>query len=359
MQTLLFNKKDLSDVTIANVDEAPLADGAVRVKIGPFALTSNNVTYLVTAEQIGYWKYFDPAAYGLDAPDTGRMPVWGYGEVTQSKSDEIAVGELIYGYFPAANEIDIVPSKVTKTTFFDGAAHRVPLHPIYNSYTRVEHDPGFASHRELQPIFRPLFTTSFLIDDFLDDEDFFGAEQVVILSASSKTAMGTAFCLKKRGGVKVVGLTSPGNVEFVKATGYYDQVLAYDAVDQIADKPSVLVDMAGNGGVMAALYEHLGANVKFNSMIGKTHISGARPPKPEAGAPPVLFFAPDRGKKRFADWGADGFMQKLAARWLPFLDSAGDWISVEHHDDVTGFLRVYKDMLNGKTDPKEGHLVTF
>ena len=45
-------------------------------------------------------------------------------------------------------------------------------------------------------IVRPLFITSFMLADFLQDNAFFGARQVVVSSASSKTAYGTAFCLQ-------------------------------------------------------------------------------------------------------------------------------------------------------------------
>ena len=43
--------------------------------------------------------------------------------------------------------------------------------------------------------------------------------------------MGLAFMLKKNqedDGKRIVGLTSPGNLEFVKNTGYYDEVIAYN-----------------------------------------------------------------------------------------------------------------------------------
>jgi len=43
MQTLLVNKTNFGDVAIINYDEDDLADGQIRVDIGPFALTANNV----------------------------------------------------------------------------------------------------------------------------------------------------------------------------------------------------------------------------------------------------------------------------------------------------------------------------
>ena len=58
-------------------------------------------------------------------------------------------------------------------------------------------------------LLRPLFFTSFLIDDQLDDEGLITKGPVVIASASSKTAIAAAFLLAQREGVDLVGLTSP------------------------------------------------------------------------------------------------------------------------------------------------------
>ena len=62
-------------------------------------------------------------------------------------------------------------------------------------------------------LLRPLFITSFMIDDFLHDNDFFGASTVLISSASSKTSYGLAFMLSLRADKRyqVIGLTSVGN----------------------------------------------------------------------------------------------------------------------------------------------------
>jgi hypothetical protein len=80
----------------------------------------------------------------------------------------------------------------------------------------------------LQAVLKPLFVTSPLIDDFLDDSHRFGATQLLLSSASSKTAYGTAFCLAQRRGTagmpRVVGLTSPGNLGFTQDLGCHDEV---------------------------------------------------------------------------------------------------------------------------------------
>ena len=113
-------------------------------------------------------------------------------------------------------------------------------------------DPGRSAHDEdVESLLRPLYTTSWLIDDWLADVEppFFGAEAVVLTSASSKTALGTAHALHARAErPEVVGLTSARNVGFVESLGVHDSVVTYDDVESLPSRPTVIVDMAGNVG---------------------------------------------------------------------------------------------------------------
>ena len=356
-QTLLVNRTDFADVALVSADDAALADGSIRVSIGPWALTANNITYMAVGDMIGYWKFFDPKDYGIQMDGFGRMPVWGYAQVTESKCTDVPIGTLIYGFFPIAQSFDMKPVKLTPLGFQDSTAHRTELHPVYNGYTFVDKDPSFAAHRDLQPVLRPLFTTSFLIDDFLADENFFDAEQVLLLSASSKTAMGTAYCLKQRSNIKVTALTSEGNKAFTQGTGFYDKVYTYDTItDMNPDVKTVVVDMAGSGIVTGNVYDHFEENIIYNCMVGKSHWDGAPPTTPKLGAPAVMFFAPDRIKQRLKDWGGETFAKNLAARWLPFCDSAQDWLEIKESHEVTELLKTYKDFLNGDVGPSKGYL---
>ncbi len=359
-QTILVNRADFTDISVVNIEAGELAPDFIRIEIGPWALTANNITYMVAGDIIGYWNFFAPEAYDIKmetAAHWGRMPVWGYAKVIESNCADVAVGTDIYGFFPVAKTLDMKPVKLTSMGFQDGNTHRMELHPIYNGYTFIDTDPSFARHKDLQPVLRPLFTTSFLIDDFLADENFFGAEQVLLLSASSKTAMGTAYCLKARSGIKVTGLTSEGNAHFTKDTGFYDEVQSYDSLTDLnPEVKTVIVDMAGNGDVTRRLYEHFEENIAYNCMVGKSHWQGSAPPKPKLGAPAVMFFAPDRAQLRIKDWGMDGFAQNLAARWIPFCDNAQAWLSVEISEDIGDYLKTYAAFLEGKASPAKGYL---
>ena len=89
-------------------------------------------------------------------------------------------------------------------------------------------------------LLRPLFFTSFLIDDQLDDEGLATRGPVVISSASSKTAIAAAFLLAQREGVELVGLTSPRSAEFVEGLGIYGRTVTYDAIDSLERGPGHL-----------------------------------------------------------------------------------------------------------------------
>jgi len=362
MQTLLVNKTDYSDIAIVNYEEGDLAEGQIRVDIGPFALTANNVTYMVAGDQIGYWSVFNPSAYDLtDDATQGRMPVWGYGRVRESRFPGIEAGAQLYGFFPIAQSMDMQPGRLSKHGFSDVAAHRSGLHSIYSNYSFTKADPSYAAHAELQPVLRPLFTTSFLIDDFLADEAFFGAEQVLLLSASSKTALGTAYCLKARGALPVVGLTAEGNKAFVEGTEFYNGVFTYDTItDMNPDIKTVIVDMSGNMGVIQTLENHFEENLTYICRVGISHWQeAAKAPPKRTATPTAFFFAPDRAKQRVTDWGQAGFATNLGARWMPFLDSAKDWLTIETQNGIGPVLENYKDLLNGDSAPSKGYLFTL
>ena len=359
--TLCVDRNDFEKLTPIQRELGPIKDDHIRVRLTSFALTANNITYMATGDLIGYWNFFDPKAYGIDGENLGRMPVWGFADITESRVDGLTIGARIYGFFPPTDYFDMQPAKINANGFMDAAEHRRPLHPVYNHYMLTQSDPSFGGVQDrLQPILRPLFTTSFLIDDFLARENFFGAEQILLLSASSKTALGTAFCLSQRGNIKVAGLTSTRNKDFVATSGFYNTTQTYESITDLnPDIKTAIVDMAGNGAVTRNLYDHFEENIVYNCMVGKSHWEGERPPKISIGAPPVMFFAPDHAKQRMKDWGADGFAKNLGARWMPFLQSAKDWMELKHHNGLDDFTTVYTALLRGDVAADEGHLVQF
>lgn len=347
---LLVDKGALRLARFAQADVA-VGEGQALLRLDRFALTSNNVTYAAIGEQFGYWKFF-PAA----APN-GRVPVWGFADVVESKATDVAIGERIWGYFPIASHLVVTPARANARGFVDGATHRAGLPPVYNQYERVTADPAYSrDHEGHIALFRPLFVTGFLIDDFLDENGFFGANRVMLSSASSKTALGLAKCLKDRGGVEVIGLTSARNAEFVSKTGYYDRVVAYDRLSDLPnDQPALLVDMAGDAPLIDALADRLGDAFIYNCMVGGTHWEARAS---EAKGPPrTLFFAPDRIVKRHKDWGPEGFATRYAVAWSGFLGSTSGWLKIIDKHGQTAVRDAWIALLDGQARPEEGYVL--
>lgn len=334
---------------------ANLQPGEVRLSIERFAFTANNITYAAFGDAMKYWNFF-PAKEGM-----GSVPVWGFATVSESMADGIKAGEKLYGYYPMSSHLIVSPAKLSPAGFFDSKAHRAELSPIYNYYTRTDIDPGYtADTEEIQMLFRPLFTTSFLIDDFLADNGFFDSIQIVLSSASSKTAYGLAFQLAKRENVTVVGLTSPSNAPFVESMDLYDVVIGYDKIDALnADIPTVFVDMAGNADVRANVHNHFTDNLKYSCSVGASHWDKMGDNSDLPGAKPTLFFAPAQAQKRSAELGSEGFQARVGEAWISFAGKAVDWVDVIEQNGENAITDVYRKTLEGTAKPREGYILGF
>lgn len=349
-------KGALTDAALAEVPLAPLVKDAVRLAVESFSVTANNVTYAVVGEGFRYWDFF-PAPEGR-----GIVPMWGHAQVIESRHPEIAVGERVYGYLPMASHLDVHPGKVSAGGFLDTTDYRQPMSPVYNSYTRLaadpEHDPA---HEAERMIFGPLFRTGFLIEYYLRGADWFGAEQLVITSASSKTAMGLASVARQSSpDVRRIGLTSKGNVGFVEASGLYDEVVAYDDLERLSVVRSVSVDFAGNADLLARLHRHFDAALAHSAMVGVTHIDarstlGGGEPLP--GAKPAMFFAPDHAVAFFKAHGADDGGKLVGAAWREFLKAVENTVAIERHKGLDAARNVFLAMLAGKVDPAKGIVI--
>ena len=357
--TLLVRQDQLGTTRIATRDATPLAAGQVRVRVDSFALTSNNITYAAFGDAMNYWQFFPTGEAGW-----GIVPVWGFGTVLQSLHPGVAVGERLYGYWPMASEAVLQPDRVSPSGFSDAAPHRASLHALYNQYLRCNADPFYtAGTEDAQALLRPLFITSWLIDDFLADNDFFGARTMLLSSASSKTAYGTAFQLAQRRGIEVVGLTSAGNRAFCESLGCYSRVLAYEDLAQVpGDTACVYVDFAGNAGLRGQIHTRF-ANLKYSCSIGGTHVEQLGGAKDLPGPRPTLFFAPAQVKKRQGEWGAAELGKKLVQAWQAFraraCDPAAPWLTVEHHRGADAVQAAYAQVLAGRGDPRTGHVLSL
>ena len=352
-------KTDLHQTRLISPPAAPLKAGDVRLAIQRFALTANNITYAAFGDAMNYWRFFPTG----DAA-WGSIPVWGFADVAESACAGVAVGERFYGYYPMASHVTLTPARVNEHGFSDAAPHRAELHPVYNQYVASGTDPLYTPDTEdIQALLRPLFVTSFLIDDFLADNDFFGATTLLLSSASSKTAYGTAFQLAQRSGIEVVGLTSAANATFCESLGCYSRVLTYEQLDQIAaDKACVYVDFAGNAKLRHAIHSRF-TRLTYSCSIGGAHVNDLGGAKDLPGVRAKLFFAPAQIKKRSTDWGPAGLRDRLEAAWQAFTQRVtqpdAPWLLAQPHSGSGAFKAVYQQVLSGKSDPRIGHILTF
>ena len=61
---LWVNRENFRDTKIVTQESTPLLDGQIRVAIDKFGLTANNVSYALSGDQIGYWRFFPAEEVG-------------------------------------------------------------------------------------------------------------------------------------------------------------------------------------------------------------------------------------------------------------------------------------------------------
>lgn len=334
---------------------APLAAGRVRLRVDRFALTSNNISYAAAGDLLDYWGFF-PAE-----PGWGHIPVMGFADVCESAHPEVATGERVFGFFPMATHLDVTAEPAGAGQFVDAAPHRREHAAAYRQYARTERDPLYEPAREDHILLlRGLFLTSFLVDAFLADHEGFGAETFLVGSASSKTGIALAWLLRQRSRGRVVGVTSPRHREFVLGLGCYDQAIGYDEARTLPPEvPTTFVDHSGRGDFAAALHHHLGDRLGHHCIVGMTHWDAAPRPPQLPGPEPAFFFAPGEIAKRVQAWGADGFQRRLAEGWRGFCDFCDGWLRVVRGAGPEELERVYRELLEGRARPDEGHVLTL
>jgi hypothetical protein len=339
-------------------NDPELADNDIRVEIERFAFTANNITYAVTGDRLGYWQFFPPS--GDDVEGWGMIPTWGFANVVESNADDVPVGERLFGYFPPATHLDMTPTRITEQRIVDGALHRAELPPAYNNYSRVTAEPGYDRTTDNgRMLLWPLHITSFCLWDALQDSDWHGAQQVVIVSASSKTSIGLAYALDDDAGAPpVVAITSYRNLEFVSTLGLYEQSVAYEALAEIdATVPTVIVDMSGNNEVLGRLHTHLGDNVRRCINVGLTHWDETGTGDGVIAERSEFFFAPSHIQKRLQDWGPDGFTRRTSDFMQDTAAKSRAWLKFRNIDGLEGLADIYEDVCEGRIAADQGLII--
>ncbi len=347
---------------------ANMAQGEVLVRIDRFGMSSNNITYVVLGDRFGYWQFFPaapgPAEDAEDAGGWGLMPVWGFGNVVESRCENLEVGERLFGYFPPATHLVMRPdaSRPAGSPVMDASAHRADLPPSYNTYQRVLQEPNYdPANDDLRMLLNPLQTTAWALREALREAAWFDAEQVLIVSASSKTGLGLARALKRdQSSPQIVGITASKNRDFVVGLDLYDQVVTYDEIEEsVSRRPSVVVDMAGSGAVLGRVHRHLGETMLRSLNVGLTHWD-------EAGGGgdtgiirerSEMFFVPGVIKTRMEQLGADEFTRQTQDFLGRAFAENREWLTFEPVHGLEGLASKYASVRDGTLAPNRAIVV--
>ena len=351
MNYLEIDRSDIRQFRMHITETVALAPGEVRLTLERFALTSNNISYALSGDLLDYWGFF-PAEAGW-----GRLPAMGYGVVSESANPDIAVGGRYFGFFPVGNE-HIVQAQTSSGGFIDVGTHREKHAMAYRAFDKISDTEGENDNAML--IFRGLFMTSFLAEDFLREQNFFEATQVVITSASSKTSIALAHCLRANSIMRVIGLTSDANVDFVTSVGEYHDVVTYSEISSLDPSvQTVIVDMAGNPEIVASVHAHFGESLKYSCSIGATHWDQTSHRVDTPGPKPQFFFAPSQISKRSKEWGRAELNIRLETALNTFIEGSKAWLRIEHSRGADAVSETYSQLVAGRMPPEIGNILSF
>ncbi len=349
MADLRVRRDDLTRFEVAEGEPEKaaedLAEGEIQLRIERFALTANNISYGLTGEALGYWSIFPTGD-----EEWGRIPAWGFARVAASRADGVPEGGLYSGLLPMGSWLTSRP-EVNPSGFTDVIETRVAPSVVYNQYLPAEGDGN-----DYEIMLRPLFMTSVLLDLSLAETIDAGAQTAVLTSASSKTAFGLAHCLRERGGVRVVGLTSPARVEWVEGLGLYDEVRGYDEIDGVAPNggDSFVVDFAGDRRILSAAHAALGHSLQRSVVVGATHWDAAAIEVEIPGVDPKFFFAPDEIVKHGASLAA-----VYSGHWATFEPLARRAITIDRVTTPERLTEVYSALVAGDANPAAGFIASL
>lgn len=327
---------------IRDTPEMPLRAGQVRLATDCFSLSANNLTYALLGDRLGYWSLFPvPEPWGM-------VPVWGFATVVETNHAGVAQGERLYGLWPMASQAVIEPGRINARLIVDNSPHRGALPPAYNSYFRAAADPIHEPGTEdRQSVIRPLFITSFLLDRLVGQTAAWGSDTMVVTSASSKTALGLGWLLRRNlPGVRTVGLTSERHRAAVNGLGIFDEVATYDALPTVAD--AAIVDFSGNQMVLDRLRGR--SRPVHLCRVGMTH--GQDAGEPNADTPgEEFFFAPDAIIAAVAELGPAGFDIALADATRDFIDTSRGWLTIDAVCGADAVRDAWSRVRSGHGDP--------
>jgi hypothetical protein len=305
-------RDDMKETVILRDELPPLERDEIRLRVDKVGLSANNLFYA----QMGnapFLKFFAVYPVGDEHEELANVPAWGVATVIESSNPEFSPGDQFRGFLHMTN---VVQMKARRTpegfTAFGGG--RDKINPAYNGFLSVDAEGdspirGHGQKPDLAMTAAPGAGSGFIMAELLRMNDFYGANAIVLTSASSKLSLATALLLRKERDqgdlAKITGYTAPHNADFVRATGLYDDVVTYDEGLPGDDTlRHLLIDVAGDADV----YKRSKAKFVKAFAVGGTHA--------DAKSSVFTAFGPSGFAKLLVDMVAPAAVKKWAARSL-------------------------------------------
>lgn len=210
------------------------------------------------------------------------------------------------------------------------------------------------------------------MEDSLNETNYRGLKNILISSASSKTAFLVAYrTLLRREApgsnrkVKLVGLTSRSNLQFTRRLGLYDQVFAYDQVASISKVAKVdnclYIDVSGN----QSLNESIARNItpKVTIQLGMTSVEGGNVGSVSGAKGNTdkweFFFMPEWLAVRVKQVGPKSLKEMQKVAWDQLMEDGPSWVKIETYSGEREVLEAYLKTLKGGASPDEGQMFTL
>ena len=308
---------------------------------------------------LDYWGFFPTSPVQMTA--WGRIPAMGLGSVAESAHPDIAVGGRYFGFYPMATDV-VIDAAPHGSAFRDVGPHRAEHAATYTDFRDVTTDVMFRPEQADEYLLLwGVFMTSFLVDDYLADNDFLGATQTLVTSASSKTSICLAQCLAERDGHRCIGLTSRAQPRLRRGPR---PLRRGDHLRRgRPTRPDVRRRWStwpGSGSVRAAIHTHFADALKSSLTVGATHWqdsggNGGHAARPDTRV--LLRPRPIREARRRL--GADELDARIARSFHRLLDTTDEWLTVEHRSGPEGVESVYRSLLDGERSPQLGYVVSM
>jgi len=388
-----FNNKKLE--LLQTKHENTTTPPAVSFKVIKGSMTANNKFYWSFGEKPPFnfnkcYPVDDKASTLVDNKDTPigndymSPVVWGIAEITSTTIEGVEVGAQYLGLLPIGDSVSFAKASLKKE---DGSivVDRPSTFAAYNSFNKIESDTAMSTsceYSDLALVCFPGIVTGHGLYFRMLEQNCYGADSIVVTSASSKVALAMALYMKndpdkKFENTPIIGYTSKNNMQFCEQTGLYDSLFCYDDILP-SGKKYVVVDIAGRADVYTRNKNEEGVDIIKLLVVGNA--SGIEDKKGMftafttyakmkmimgmMGIPPRLHsWMPKPTQELYLiwedmaamekKWGKDKLKEIQKESSFTFCKAAKKWMSIREAKTDEEIGKAFIDILEGSVPPSE------